>query len=255
MALTNEEYWAIVWQGMHLPVTVDPSFQNDRVIADALRKVVPRSTPQAPAQVIEIGCAPGKWLVFFAKELGYQVHGIELVPAAALATVKNMQLCGVWDAQIHVGDFFTTDIEKQFDVVLSLGFVEHFTEVWPVFLRQWAMVKPGGLLIVGVPRFRGLNHVIQWCVDRFLPKAARLLPKHNARVMDPDIFEGFAMLVGGEIILNERLGGFEPALFPAGQIRHKLPRVFWIQTIRALRWILRGHCPGYLLAAIRRKEG
>ena len=64
-----------------------------------------------------------------------------------------------------------------FDVVLSRGFVEHFTDPSAVIARHLELLKPGGHLLVSIPNLRGVNYVLA----RFFNRP--VLAMHNIGIM------------------------------------------------------------------------
>jgi 2-polyprenyl-3-methyl-5-hydroxy-6-metoxy-1,4-benzoquinol methylase len=256
MKLTGEAYWDDFWD-VQVPVVVDYGFQNDRVIARAIKEIVP--VADYDRQVLEVGCAPGKWLVFLNRELHYLVDGCDYSRVGVAKTLDNLFHCGVASSQRQVimCDFTNTAILHLYDVVYSLGFLEHFDNPIAILEHQLTLVKPGGILLVGVPNFRGINWALQRCIDYFVDDS--LLTKHNLRVMDKRFYEQFAAEHVIEIIHNKYAGGFETALFTADKIHNKLVRVFFCQLIRVTRFLL-GWChnkyvSGYLIAAFKKQEG
>ena len=53
-----------------------------------------------------------------------------------------------------------------YDVVYSLGLIEHFVDRVSIVERHVRLARPGGLLILGVPNFRGLTG---WFLRTFAP--------------------------------------------------------------------------------------
>ena len=73
-------------------------------------------------------------------------------------------------------------------------------------------LKKGGLLILGVPNFSGLNRIIQNHLD------SSLLDKHNLEIMNTVFFENLAIEFELQKISIEYLGSFEPDL-PIPKVR------------------------------------
>ncbi len=87
--LTQVDFWDDYWVNCKLPSTVDYSFSFERCLAQFLKqKLKPQNIH---GDVLEIGCAPGKWLAFMAKEFNLKVHGIEYSKAGMEITKKNFQ--------------------------------------------------------------------------------------------------------------------------------------------------------------------
>lgn len=230
--LTNENFWAEYWSKLQLPVKVDLNFKNDRVIATEILKSVIKTTGMT---ALEIGCAPGKWLSFLAKELECSVTGIEYVTIAAEKTVQNLDLQQIKDYNIITGNFFSHGITTTFDIVISLGFIEHFDHYEKVLEDQLKLVSPNGYLIVGIPRFKGINFYLQKGIDPFIHN--KLLPSHNLNIMNLKIFEKFAKSHNLKILSNNFIGGFEPGLFPVAEIENIIVRIFFKIFLRIFNFL------------------
>jgi len=108
--------------------------------------------------LIEIGCAPGKWMAYFHKSFGYSVAGIEYVDSAATATKQNMELQGI-DAKVLSVDFFEAEIPPaSYDVVFSGGFIEHFHDLDNTVGRISKLAKQ--YVVTLVPNLYGINGFI-----------------------------------------------------------------------------------------------
>jgi SAM-dependent methyltransferase len=59
--------------------------------------------------------------------------------------------------QVLFGDFFTYPFSEQYDIVLSMGFIEHYGNRKAVLQRMDEVLKPGGLLIATWPNLFGVN--------------------------------------------------------------------------------------------------
>ena len=202
MELTEVKFWDEYWANCKLPNEVDYSFSFERCLAQALKE----SLPVVQGEVLEVGCAPGKWLAFMATEFGLKPNGIEYSEAGMSATVKNFQLLGLASGRIQTGDFFQIKPDRQFDVVMSFGFIEHFSEVDTVIDLHMQWLKPGGTLILGVPNFRGIYYFLQKILDR------AILDKHNLEIMRSEFFYQLAERYQLTPVVIRYIGSFEPSL-------------------------------------------
>ncbi len=108
--------------------------------------------------IIEAGCGAGKWVVYLGKR-GYDIVGVDN-NRLGLSKLKNYYS----RAKAKFGDVRRLPFpDKNFDVYISLGVVEHFIDGPQAALKDaFRIVKPGGLVIVEVPfdnplrRFRRL---------------------------------------------------------------------------------------------------
>lgn len=225
MELTEVKFWDEYWANCRLPNTVDYSFSFERCLAQALKE----SLPAMQGEVLEVGCAPGKWLAFMATEFGLKPNGIEYSEAGMSATLRNFQLLGLTSGRIQTGDFFQIRPDRQFDVVMSFGFIEHFTDVDEVVALHMQWLKPGGTLILGVPNFRGIYYFLQKMLDK------EILAKHNLDIMSLEYFHHLADRYNLKPITIRYLGSFEPSLPIAPQGRNN-PLQF---AVRVILWLAR----------------
>jgi SAM-dependent methyltransferase len=160
----SKDYWEHVWQGAKLPRTVRPGAVPDE------HAIFQRLLPPAGSEttLLEAGCAPGRWLHYFADNFGYTVTGLDYADNACRMTRRNLQLLDT-PATIVNADLFSFDPgEKLFDVVVSLGLIEHFVDLGGVVKNLIGLAKPnGGLVVSLVPNLYGPEG---WVLKRIRPK-------------------------------------------------------------------------------------
>jgi SAM-dependent methyltransferase len=202
-SLADQRFWEeeYIWSDVEPPVRPDPELEFDRALMDAFVHHAPLS---AGATVLEIGCAPAKWLVYLAERFGARVEGVEYSPKGAAISRENLAACGV-DGEIHEADFFEFETDPV-DMVVSLGFIEHFDDLQDVFDRHVRLVRPGGRLVVGVPNFTGWNGLLQRIGD------SPYLALHNRRAMDPAMLRRLAAEQGLHEEFLGHLGGPDPVI-------------------------------------------
>jgi len=202
MKLTEVEFWENYWSKVKIPDEVNLDFSFERCLANALSE----NLADLDGEVLEVGCAPGRWLAFMAKEFGLKPSGVEYSKAGLDATVKNFDCLGILPGEIFQGDFFEIEPVRKFDVVMSFGFIEHFDNPDDVVGRHLKWLKPGGTLILGVPNLRGIFSSVQKVLD------TSVLDKHNLDMMTPDYFSALAKRFELTPIFNDYIGSFEPSL-------------------------------------------
>jgi SAM-dependent methyltransferase len=201
-AFWEEQYY---WSDAELPCRPDPCLPFDRALGDALLET---AGVGAGDSVIEIGCAPAKWLVHIAQRTGAHVEGLEYSERGARLSAANLKMCRV-EGTIHQADFFTCEAGS-YDLVLSLGFIEHFEELDEVFARHVAFLAPGGQLVLGVPNFLGLNGFLQRHSD------PAYLSLHNLRAMDPPKLRRLGEQNGLRVVDQRYLGGPDAVIVKPG---------------------------------------
>lgn len=116
--------------------------------------------------LIEVGCTPGRWLIYFAKYHGFRVYGIDYSKIGCALTRQNFALSGV-EGNVIEADFLTHKFYDDFDVVFSHGFIEHFEDPKIPLLKMRRILKPGGFLITDVPNFESpVYRALQVLADR-----------------------------------------------------------------------------------------
>jgi SAM-dependent methyltransferase len=229
--------------GTQLPSRPDPSLPFERVLAAALAAHAPAS---AGDDVLEVGCAPGKWLLFYAERFGARPAGIEYTEVGVALTRRNLAQAGI-DGEVRHGDFFAVE-PRPADLVLSLGFIEHFDDPVQAFDRHLAFLRPGGTLVLGVPNFRGLLGRVQRWSD------PGHLALHNLAAMDPGLYRRLGAQHGLTVAWQGYLDGLDPAILKLGRRSALLPIVLLEQLHRrgiSQSWRRPG-LSAYLLTVLRR---
>jgi SAM-dependent methyltransferase len=136
--------------------------------------------------VLEIGSAPGHHLLELRRRLGLEPFGVEYTAAGVDLNRRLFRDHGLDPAQVIHADLFDPAFQagarQRFDVVFSWGFLEHFADPRPVVDAHLELLRPGGTLLVVIPNFRGLNHLLQLVVDR------SVVARHNLEVMERERF-------------------------------------------------------------------
>jgi 2-polyprenyl-3-methyl-5-hydroxy-6-metoxy-1,4-benzoquinol methylase len=235
MEITEKIFWERFWKDIRLPQVVDYSFKNDRIIVETIKKYIPVASKNKT--VLEIGCAPGKWLVMFNKELGYKIAGFEYCEPAYNKTIENFKLNNIdrEDVDIKLVDFLKADFKEKYDVVVSLGFIEHFTDVESIFYRHFQLLNDSGYLIIGMPNFNGINYLIQTTIDRYLDQ--KIIINHNLKAMNPALMDSFAFNQKLKKVFSGYVGGFETGLFDTNAIKSKIFKYLVTLYIRFLNII------------------
>jgi len=248
--LTTPDFWDNYWQNSPDWQNVDVRRSYDRCFDQVFHRWLPTGSQY---QLIEIGCAPGRWLIYFYQKFGYQVTGCDSAPMATVLTRANLARANV-PGQIISANFFDGTLPAQtYDIVLSLGFVEHFADPWLVISKHIHLLKPGGRLVLEVPNYTGLN---RWILAHGLHHYLEL---HNTRVMCQAFFEKIAVRFALVPLFIGFMGGVEPALWDAtGQrwLLRNITRVANIlrQKIRFLDHINHPSFSGYLIGIYQKEE-
>ena len=163
---------------------VDRAYSPRRLV-DVLR----RWRPERPApRVLELGCAPGRWLRWSERELGAEAHGVDLSHEGLRLTRSASPSVGAVRASADRLPY----ADGAFDLVISLGLLEHFEDPGPILRESYRVTRRGGLTIATTPNIaRGTFQGWHW------------------RTFDPANFEGHRTFTLEQLAGEVRGAGFE----------------------------------------------
>lgn len=246
--LTDKKFWNLYWENVQLPSTVDQNFSFDRCLSHTLLKRL--QEVGSKGTVLEIGASPGKWLAWLAETGEYSVSAVEYSENGIDALQKNFQLLGIQADRLYLGDFFKLEPDQSFDLVMSLGFIEHFDDPVSVIEQHLNWLKPDGILVLGVPNFNGIHGFFQKRLDISVWQA------HNTKIMSLEFFKKIQDQLNIKAHSVEYLGSFEPAL-PMSKskvnITTFLPKVIlkiasYVRRIKLFDRLNSQHLSSYILA-------
>lgn len=158
-------YWDGVWREADLPRPVDPGdhhFRNrmNRVFAAYFDPILSALPPGA--RVLEVGCGRSAWLPYFAARYGSAIAGIDYSQAGCEAEREILRRAGV-EAEIVQADLFDPPpgLLGRFDLVLSLGVVEHFDDTAACLEAVSRFARPGGRVVTTIPNMIGAAGALQ----------------------------------------------------------------------------------------------
>lgn len=171
--LTDRKFWEEYWR----------SYQYSDIPKHVyFEKFIPKMATGSTA--IEVGGFPGTMSIFFHKNYGLDVSLLDYYIDTNI----------VHDLEIHNGldpntihcvehDFFSYQSDVKFDLVYSIGFIEHFEDTRDVIKRHVDLLANNGHLLIVLPNLLGLNGLIQKRFDRHNFDA------HNLKSMDMDFLK------------------------------------------------------------------
>ena len=224
MNLTDNSFWDNYWKNLKIPAGIDLNFSFERCLAKSFSEIL---SVNPNLSLFEIGCAPGKWLTYFHKKFGYNVVGIDNSDVGCQKTRENFEKQGI-RGKIYQADFLEFTPPEKYDIVLSLGVIEHFENQYLAVEQHLKWLKPNGKLIIGMPNFRGANYLIQKKIDK------NLLKRHNLKIMSRQFYCNLARKFDLVCLFVKYVGGFEPALFVNLQKKHFVLRII-IKLVHFLR--------------------
>ena len=110
-----------------------------------------------PKEIIEIGGFPGRYLAYISSKFN-------LLPTC-FDYNKNIELSKQCFEEMNVKDYLLINEDfqnyktnKQYDIVFSHGFIEHFNDFDSILDKHVAFLKPGGTMMITVPNKRNFRY-------------------------------------------------------------------------------------------------
>lgn len=173
MDKAGQDYWNQVWGDTPLPSVWDvdsPRLGNyvERAFFSYLTQALKNGGfDRRETKLVEVGCARSQVLPVLAKKMEISVAGVDYSPNGCEQTRLILKREGVG------GDVFCCDIfsipeqlSGRFDVVISFGLIEHFSNSDEIVKALAKLLKPGGLIFTNIPNMRGLTGFFQKIMNR-----------------------------------------------------------------------------------------
>jgi SAM-dependent methyltransferase len=204
--LTDDGFWDSYWEERGRTLPLEVRRETASLQAQAILDVIDAHLPAAGSSVLEVGGAPGQYLAYIHRRCSCRCAILDYSASGCALTKANFRALGV-DVTVHEADLLATELTDRFDLVYSLGLVEHFADYAAAVAAQARLVTAGGVLLVGMPNFRGVNGWFARHIDR-----ARF-ESHNLAAMDLTGWNTFEEELGLQRLFRGYVGGFEPAVF------------------------------------------
>lgn len=176
--LTDAGYWESYWQDEYTTIqtTVGELSEVFGLIQWADYK-----------DVIEIGGFPGTNVSYISKKYGVLPYILDFVTDEK--TISKVAQAFDLDHKIEAihQDFLKSEPTKLWDVVISVGFIEHFSDPNLIIDRHFQYCAQGGAVIITVPNIRNSFYGI---ITRLFNREA--LKTHNTICMTPKFFQHYA---------------------------------------------------------------
>ncbi|HAK87964.1 MAG: hypothetical protein A2077_02985 [Nitrospirae bacterium GWC2_46_6] len=162
-ALSDSNYWDDIYVRGRRKYTY-PDLKGNRFhikLSRLLRKHLKRGS-----NALEIGCGGSIWLPYLMNKFGCHVTGIDFSEEGLKKAEEHLKPVGN-NYELHLMDFLKPDerLFSKFDMLFSLGVIEHFenpSELIKIFKQ---FLKPDGLMITWVPNTAGLIMKLQKFAD------------------------------------------------------------------------------------------
>jgi SAM-dependent methyltransferase len=184
-SLTDRAFWKSFWESKkNLIFHIKP----DYIFGDILAKLILEKNIKT---AIELGGFPGYYAAYLKKYqhlettlFDYYIHD------GLIDQLLEKNGLKPGDIQIIEADLFTYRPEKLYDMVLSFGLIEHFNDTKAIIETHLQFLKPGGVLFITLPNFKGVNGWVQRKFDR------DNYDKHNINSMNPQLLADHCRTLG-----------------------------------------------------------
>ncbi len=171
--LTDRSFWENYWESktdiiVQIPQNHTFHHQLETIIKD-------RNVKSA----IELGGFPGYYAVFLKKYFNLDASLLDyFIHASSVSALLKENGLNETDVKLIEADLFNYQPEKQYDLVLSCGLIEHFNDTSDIINKHIPFLKPGGTLLITLPNFKSVNGWFQKSFD------FENYNKHNIASMD-----------------------------------------------------------------------
>lgn len=164
---TNQEDWA-VYYGARTKEEVtwqqkdDSDFRNrpHLILVNSLKKFV-------RGDIIEVGAGDSDFLIdLYSRYRPNRAVGLDYLPEACELLRHRAGVAGA-DIETACADLYLppSELVNQFDLAMSFGVVEHFTDLSDVVNAISQFAKPSGVVFTMIPNVKG--SVYQWLMRRW----------------------------------------------------------------------------------------
>ena len=252
--LTGQKLWEDYWEK-----------KDDRLITKRknllfkeILKIFDKYLPNSKGlTILEIGGGQGEYLLYLTRKFSYKAHSLDYSRIGNEQTHDLFSKAGL-SVELFDRDLFSdnSDLPK-FDIVFSLGLIEHFDNPGLVVEKHLELVKSGGILLLGVPNYGGI----------YRPVLKRLAPAveatHNMNTMDLENWKLFEEKFTLQPIFTGYIGGFEPMNMKKLEVKNLFNKIlyFFIRVLMVLfsfrmeflRKFNSKYWSGYLIGIYRKK--
>lgn len=160
--LSEKQYWDGCWEKVNRCDKLDFKSKNiklffrtywDRLLFYNLKPILRNTNFKS---VFEFGCGNSTWLPFLANEYSLLPSGIDYSKTGCDLAIKNLLDNNIHNYEIFLGDFLSWKSDKSYDIVISLGVVEHFTNMEKMIRLFSKHLNKEGIIITMIPNYHGI---------------------------------------------------------------------------------------------------
>jgi SAM-dependent methyltransferase len=176
--LTDKAFWTNYWESK---TDIIEKIPKNHTFHHQLETII---ASQNTESAIELGGFPGYYAVFLKKYFNLNVTLLDyFIHPPIIGALLKENVLNETDITLIESDLFNYQPEKQYDLVLSCGLIEHFNDTADIINKHIRFLKPGGTLLITLPNFKSVNGWLQKNFD------FEHYNKHNICSMDINLLE------------------------------------------------------------------
>jgi 2-polyprenyl-3-methyl-5-hydroxy-6-metoxy-1,4-benzoquinol methylase len=167
----GRDYWEALWSEGAVARPIDPADDSRNNVPnkrlDEIFRRLFAAHGKHGARLLEVGAANSRWLPYFARQFGFEVTGIDYARVGCERARAALRAAGV-PGRVVECDLFAVPAElvKAFNVILSLGVVEHFDDTEATIAAIKRLARPGALIVTVIPNMLGMIGFLQRTLNR-----------------------------------------------------------------------------------------
>jgi 2-polyprenyl-3-methyl-5-hydroxy-6-metoxy-1,4-benzoquinol methylase len=182
--LAGEKYWTEFWKQQKLPskISLDSSDINNypfQLLDDFFFDLF-KNHPTSTMSVLEIGCGNSIFLGYFYERFNFKIFGLDYSEVGCQRTMEIFERDKV-PGKVFLEDALNPSEELlgKFDVVVSLGVIEHFEDTTQTIYQFSRFLKPNGILITSIPNLCGLTGFLQKHLNKPVYDIHKIMDKNE----------------------------------------------------------------------------
>ncbi|HYG22675.1 MAG TPA: class I SAM-dependent methyltransferase [Verrucomicrobiae bacterium] len=177
--------------------------------------LVEQHCSEGKRKVLDVGCGRGLLLDAFRRR-GWETEGTEFSDAAASYARAVLGL------NVHIGELSALQLSEKFDAVTLWHVLEHVRDPSAILSEVNGLLKPGGVVLIGIPNFGGWE--ARLCRDKWfhldVPRHLVHFPRGRLRQLLDE--NGFEVIVSSGFAFEYDLFSFVQSLLNRTGLRHNL---------------------------------
>jgi len=201
--LSSKEYWDEILKEANLPLRVNKKQYSPWLINSFFKDFISEDKYKT---LLEVGSGSSAWLPFLAEEYNLRVSGLDYSEIGCKICEENLKMQRIIFDEIICEDVFKWDSGKRYDIIISLGVIEHFENPGDILKIISRHLNDNGLIITIVPNLSGISGKL---TRIFLPEVYRI-----HKIISKSYLKELHETAGFECLKNDYTGFFYPMIIP-----------------------------------------